>query len=101
MPEIRYTVASTFPDDTTAQAWLRWLKEGHIADVMRGGATSAEVFHLSEPPQSYEVAYRFPSMTALEKYLAEFAPALRAEGLQRFPPEKGITTRRQIAEVVG
>jgi hypothetical protein len=27
------------------------------------------------------------------------APALRADGLKHFPPESGVTTERQVAEI--
>jgi hypothetical protein len=100
MAEIRYTVAATFPDDATAERWLAWLRGGHVADVMSGGATAAEIVKVDGDTREYEVVYRFPAREAFDRYIRVFAPALRAEGLKLFPPESGVTYRRQVAEVV-
>jgi len=99
--ETRYTVAVTFPDAALAGAWLGWLKAGHVAAVMKGGAVSAEVVKLAGMPESYEVVYRFRSRGDFDIYDREIAPGLREEGQKLFPTEKGITYRRQVAEVVG
>jgi hypothetical protein len=99
MSELTYTVGVTFITPALAKEWIAWLDGGHIADVMAGGATSAEIVQLDEPPLAYEVRYRFPSRTAFERYLAEHAPRLRAEGLARFPVEKGVTYRRSVGVI--
>jgi hypothetical protein len=95
-----YTVGATFPDAALAAEWLRWLREGHVAAVLAGGAADAEVTELDEPAHSFEVRYHFPSRAAFDRYLRDHAPALRAEGLRLFPPEKGVTYRRSVALVV-
>jgi hypothetical protein len=100
MAEIRYTVGVTFPDATTAPKWLDWLRDGHVAAVIAGGATSAEAFAVDGSPDAYEVVYRFPDRAAFERYEREFAPALRAEGQTHFPASSGIIYRRVIAEVL-
>jgi antitoxin (DNA-binding transcriptional repressor) of toxin-antitoxin stability system len=79
--------------------WLRWLREGHVAEVLAGGATVAEVVALDQPAHAYEVRYRFPSREAFDRYEREAAPRLRAEGLRLFPTEKGITYRRSVGVV--
>jgi hypothetical protein len=99
MPVIAYTVAATFRDAALAAEWLRWLEDGHLAEVLAGGATDAEVVALDGPEPSYEVRYHFPSREAFERYEREHAPRLRAEGLRRFPPEKGVTYRRSVGTV--
>lgn len=96
MPEIIYTL----PDANLADEWLAWLRGGHIADLLAGGATVAEIIAIDQPPLTYEVRYRFPNRQTFERYEKETAPRLRAEGLKRFPPEKGITYRRTVGEVV-
>lgn len=99
MPEIIYTVAVTFADNELVDAWLRWLREGHIADVLAGGATSAEVVMLDGAPHSFEIHYRFPSREVFQTYEREHAPRLRAEGLRLFPAEKGVSYRRSVGVV--
>ena len=99
MAEIRYAVAVTFPNNALAGDWLAWLRAGHVAAVIQGGAVSAEVVKLAGVPESYEVVYRFRSRGDFDIYDREIAPALREEGLKLFPIEKGITYRRQVAEV--
>lgn len=99
MPVIAYTVTATFPDGILADEWLRWLRQGHLAEVLAGGATRAEVVALDTPAHAFEVRYHFPSREALEKYEREHAPLLRAEGLRLFPVEKGIHYRRSTGVV--
>jgi hypothetical protein len=96
---IGYTVAAEFEDPGVADEWLCWLVEEHIAEVLAGGATAAEVIDLEAAVRSFEVRYRFPSGEAWERYEREAAPRLRAEGLRRFPVEKGIRYRRSIGVI--
>jgi hypothetical protein len=100
MSELSYTVAATFTDPALAGSWLRWLRQGHTADVLAGGATSAEIVQMDGTPLSFEVRYRFPSRDAFSTYEQQHAPRLRAEGLKLFPPEKGVTYRRTLGEIL-
>ena len=97
--KIAYTVAVTFSNSSLVEDWLTWLKHGHIADVLAGGASDAEIIELDGPTCSYEVRYHFPSREAFAKYEKEHAPRLRAEGLARFPADKGVTYRRSVGVV--
>src|SRR5262245_2656312 len=99
MAVIAYTVAATFEDAALAEEWLRWLHEGHIANVLAGGATDAEVVALDGSIKSFEVRYHFRSREDFARYERDHAPRLRAEGLQKFPPERGVTYRRSVGEV--
>ncbi len=101
MSEVLYTVAVTFRDASLAEQWLRWLRGGHIADVIAGGATSAEIVRMDGTEQSYEVRYRFPSREVFARYEQDHAPRLRAEGLSLFPVEKGVSYRRSLGESIG
>jgi Domain of unknown function (DUF4286) len=94
---IAYTVTATFSDYGLAEEWLRWLEEGHVAEVLAGGATDAEIIALDGTDLAYEVRYHFPSREAFAHYEKEHAPRLRAEGVARFP--NGITYRRSIGVV--
>ena len=71
MPEIIYTVTATLPDANLAEEWLAWLRDGHIADLLAGGATSAKIIALDQPPLNFEVRYRFPSRQSFERYERE------------------------------
>ncbi len=97
MSEIAYTVTATFADAALAEAWLRWLRGGHVAAVLAGGAERAEIVALDDPPLCYEVRYHFPSREAYERYEREPAPRLRAEGQSLFPT--GIRYGRSVGAV--
>jgi hypothetical protein len=100
MASVAYTVTAEFTDAAVAEEWLRWLRGGHLLEVLAGGATTAEIIALDGPTPSYEVRYRFPSREAFLCYEREHAPRLRAEGLRLFPPERGVTYRRSLGAVL-
>lgn len=100
MATIAYTVSVTFQDKALADEWVSWLSDGHIAEVLAGGATDAEIVQLDEPGLAFEVRYHFPSRTVFQQYENDHAPRLRAEGLERFPVEKGVTYRRSVGVIV-
>jgi hypothetical protein len=99
MSEIKYVVAVTFADPVRVEPWLDWLRQGHIAEVLNGGATQAEIVVLDSPAHTYEVHYRFPSRAAFESYERDHAPRLRAEDLSRFPTSHGMSYRRSVGVV--
>ena len=99
MEPITYTVTATFQDPELAREWLRWLQDGHIAEVLAGGAADAEIIALDGPGCSFEVRYHFPSRAAFTGYERDHAPRLRAEGLKRFPVEKGVAYQRSVGVV--
>ncbi|MFL5329701.1 MAG: DUF4286 family protein [Gemmataceae bacterium] len=84
-----------------AQAWLSWLNDGHVAEVLAGGATTSQVVRLDGEPNSFAVIYQFPSREVFAAYERDHAPRLRAEGLRRFPTDRGVRYRRSVGEVVG
>lgn len=100
MAKLRYVVGVTLPDDATAQGWLDWLRNGHIAEVLAGGATSADIFKIDGTPNSYEIEYFFPSRAAFAIYERDRAPRLRDEGRKLFPPEQGVVYRRTTGELI-
>ena len=97
---VAYTVTATFADAAVADEWLAWLTGGHLAEVLTGGATDAEVIEQDGSPRSFEVRYHFPSREAFAAYERDHAPRLRAEGLRLFPPERGVSYRRSVGVVV-
>jgi hypothetical protein len=49
----------------------------------------------------YEAHYLFRDRASFRRYETESAPALRAEGMARFPPDRGVTYVRSTGDVVG
>lgn len=98
-----YTVIGDFDDAAVAGEWVDWLTHGHLQAVLDGGALSAEVVRL-EPTQAaplrLEVRYRFADHAAFQRYERDAAPALRADGLARFPPSRGVRLTRVLGEVL-
>jgi hypothetical protein len=99
---IAYTVLATLPDEPTAREYIGWLEGGHLAAVIAGGVTSAQVIRVqsSAEPIQLEVRYLFPNQQVFDRYVAEVAPALRADGIRLFPPERGIRVDRRFGVVV-
>ncbi|MCE7939345.1 DUF4286 domain-containing protein [bacterium] len=97
---VLYVVSCAFTDPAVAEAWVAWLRDGHLAEVCAAGARDAQVFRIDGDALRYDVHYRFGSRAAFERYLAEAAPRLRAEGLRRFPTALGLTYTRWVGEPV-
>lgn len=82
------------------EAYLAWLAD-HVDEILAlPGFTGAELFEVHDPapPAGHDafcVQYRLADVTALERYLREDAPRLRAEGLARFG-ERMRATRRVL-----
>jgi hypothetical protein len=102
MGAIAYTVVATLPDEKTASEYVDWLGAGHVDAVVKGGANSGVIVRIEEPgsPIQVESRYVFPNRGAFERYVKETAPGLRAEGLQRFGPERGIRFERRVGVVL-
>lgn len=76
-----YVVRTTIPDAKALDGFVRYLVEGHVADVRAAGAEHAEVVLVDVTPSrkaGVEARYRFPSRAAFEAYERDRAPALRA-----------------------
>lgn len=102
MSAIAYTVIATLPDESTAREYIAWLEDGHVDEVLRAGAHSGMIVRVEDPPRPIrvETRYIFSTRGRFEEYLRAAAPALRAEGLRRFPPERGVTFERRVGVVV-
>lgn len=103
MTAIAYTVSVTLPDEPTAREYIGWLEDGHLAAVIAGGATSSQIIRIQSSTDQIqlEIRYLFPNQQVFDRYVAEVAPALRADGVRRFPPERGIRFERKSGVVVG
>jgi len=103
MPALLYTVRVTCKDLHQRGRYLSWLTPNHVAEVMKGGATSVRIVlpdrEGDAAPAVIETQYVFPSRKAFDTYVRDHAPALRADGLKHFPPESGVSFTRQLAEI--
>ncbi|MDX2147171.1 MAG: DUF4286 family protein [Planctomycetota bacterium] len=99
MTQVLYTVTAILPDDATVDAYADWLLDGHISDVLEASeASSALVVRL--PGRMIRTQYFFPSQESLDRYIRERAPALRAEGLRLFGPDRGVQFQREVGQIV-
>jgi hypothetical protein len=97
---IAYTMSAAFTDVRVAKEWIAWLQGGHIDEVIRGGASDAELVEMDGDDRRYEVRYHFPSRDAFRAYEQDHAPRLRAEGLAKFPTSRGITYARSTGIIL-
>jgi hypothetical protein len=107
MARVLYAVTATLPDRATLEEYVAWLEDGHVDHVIKGGAHSAMIVRLDPQargggagPFRVETQYVFATRELFEQYEARHAPALRADGLKRFPPARGVTMERRIGEIV-
>ncbi len=94
-----YAVRTELPSRALADEFLDWLQSHHIADVVAAGALVGEAVLLDGEPCVVESRYAFESREAFARYEAEGAPALRAEGLARFGPGRGVRMSRSVGEL--
>ncbi len=100
MTLVSYVVTATLPDEPLTREYIGWLVDGHIQQVMTGGAIRAEVVRMTDPasPLRVQTRYVFETAAALERYIKELAPALRAEGLAKFGAR--VSFVREVGELV-
>jgi len=80
-----------------ADGWERYMRERHIPDVLATGCfTRASLARASGG--RYLIRYHLATRADLERYLAQAAPALRAEFTARYPG--GVALTRETWELV-
>jgi phosphoribosylamine-glycine ligase len=83
-----YNVTINIADDAH-DAWLKWMKEAHIPQMLSLGKFSKAkmtrvVIEEEMGGTTYSVQYTTDSKATLERYYAEDADKLRAEGAKHF-----------------
>ena len=81
-----------------AAEWVAWLRDGHLAEVIAGGALEGAVVQLG--PLQFQARYLFADAAAFAKYEQVSAPKLRAEGSAKFPATRGVRMSRFTGAVV-
>ncbi len=103
MSRICYMVITTLSNATVADEYVSWLEDGHVDQVVKGGADSAMIVRLDPDAAGHPrvmTQYVFATREVFERYVSQHAPALRADGLKRFPPERGVRMERLIGTIV-
>lgn len=102
--QVHYRVRATLPSSQVRDEYIAWLTHGHLQAVKRAGASDARLILIdpdpADPRPIVESHYTFPSRAAFDSYLATAAPALRAEGLAKFPPDCGIHMQRALGSIM-
>lgn len=100
---VSYSVFIRIAAPEKETSWLSWMKDKHLEDVKKGGAIKATLIRL-DPKNTeeiiYEARYLFKNRPDFTRYLEESAPALRAEGLEKFPPEDGFSYSRSSGDII-
>ncbi len=76
-------------DDSEHLAWLKWMRETHIPDVMKTGVfTENRMLRVLGDDDSgghtYSIQYHCRSIVDYKQYESVYAPALQAEHNQKF-----------------
>lgn len=102
---IAYMVTALLPDEATALEYIAWLEDGHLDKVIEGGAHSAMIVRLEggsggAGSPRVETHYVFATRELFDRYVEKAAPVLRAEGLKKFPPERGVRFERRVGVIL-
>lgn len=84
-------------DHSITEAWLNWLREEHIPDILQTGCfTDARVLRLLEVDESdgitHAVQYHADSKAQYNRYIREFADSMRKKSTEKWG-EKMIAFR--------
>jgi hypothetical protein len=80
---------TTKVDPSIQQAWLHWMKEEHIPEIINTGCfTKGTVMHLLEIDDSegptYAVQYIAESKALYNRYTDKFAPLMRQKAIDKW-----------------
>ena len=80
---------TTKVDHSVSEAWLQWIQEEHIPEILATGCFSqATVLRLLETDDSegptYAIQYRAESKASYNRYIEKFAPVLRQKALDKW-----------------
>jgi hypothetical protein len=94
---------TTKADHAVATAWLVWLKEEHIPDIIATGCfTHATVLRVLEADETdgitYAVQYHALSRSLYNRYIEKFAGDLRKKAIDKWG--NTIISFRSVLEVV-
>ena len=102
MTGICYMVTATLPSEAVAEEYVAWLRDGHVAQVIAGGARTGMIVRLDVEAGGLArvmTQYVFASRTAFDQYVRQHAPALGGGGLRRCGAETGGRLGGAVGEV--
>lgn len=90
-------------DTPIAADWLQWMREEHIPDILATGCfTHHQIVQLLEQDDTegptYAVQYHAPDQDHYERYINEFADALRLKSLHKWGD--GVMAFRSLMRIV-
>lgn len=90
-------------DNEVAPAWLYYMQAVHVPEVLATGCfVRSQICRMLDEIENegvtYAIQYYCPDQDTLDRYLTEFAPALRADMEKRFPHQ--FVAFRTVLEVV-
>jgi Domain of unknown function (DUF4286) len=90
-------------DHSIADAWLSWLKEEHIPDIIQTGCfTHATILRLLETDDSegptYAVQYHAPDNSLYNLYIQKISAEMREKGMRKWGNK--FIAFRSVMEVV-
>lgn len=93
---ITYEITALVRDDLIPE-FERYMVDRHIPDLMATGSFETAIFSRAAAGR-YRIRYELPDREALDVYLREHAPRLRADMHQTFP--EGVELSRDEWEVL-
>jgi hypothetical protein len=94
---------TTKVDHSIADAWLRWLKDEHVPDIIATGCfTHATILRLLDTDETagptYAVQYHAESKALYNRYIEMFAEAMRKKAIAKWGDQ--FIAFRSVLEVV-
>jgi Domain of unknown function (DUF4286) len=94
---------TTKVEHSVAEAWLTWLQEEHIPDIIATGCfTHAVILHLLEVDDiegvTYAVQYHAANKALYDRYLKQFADEMRSKAMEKWGNK--FIAFRSLMEVV-
>jgi len=94
---------TTKVEHSVAQAWLTWLQEEHIPDIIATGCfTHAVILHLLETDDmegvTYAVQYHSANKALYDRYLEQYADEMRSKAMNKWGNK--FIAFRSLMEVV-
>ncbi len=103
MKRVCYMVIATLPSQAIEAEYVAWLEDGHVDQVVKGGAHSAMIVRFEPDGSGHPrvmTQYVFSTREVFDHYVTHHAPGLRADGIKKFPPECGVRMERLIGTIV-
>lgn len=95
-PMIAYEITAVVSEPLTSE-YESYMKARHIPDVLSTGCFTAASISRGDPG-TYRISYLASDRTTFDRYIADYAPALRDHFNQHFP--KGVTLSRKVWETI-